>query len=100
MALAASGCGKQSTLDTHSAQSHDIRTLFWWLLAVALIVFLGAVAMLVVAWIRRSEPGLPLGAMRAHGELLELRANELGFTSGEADALLNGTLEKFYPSQG
>jgi LuxR family maltose regulon positive regulatory protein len=41
----------------------------------------------------RSEPGLPLGAMRAHGELLELRADELGFTPDEADALLNGRLD-------
>jgi LuxR family transcriptional regulator, maltose regulon positive regulatory protein len=41
----------------------------------------------------RSEPGLPLGAMRAHGELLELRADGLGFTADEADALLNGRLE-------
>jgi LuxR family maltose regulon positive regulatory protein len=41
----------------------------------------------------RSEPGLPLAAIRAHGELLELRANELGFTSREADALLNGRLD-------
>jgi LuxR family maltose regulon positive regulatory protein len=38
----------------------------------------------------RREPALPLGALRAHGELLELRADELGFTSDEADALLNG----------
>jgi ATP/maltotriose-dependent transcriptional regulator MalT len=41
----------------------------------------------------RSEPALPLGALRAHGELLEVRADELGFTSPEADALLNGRLE-------
>jgi LuxR family transcriptional regulator, maltose regulon positive regulatory protein len=41
----------------------------------------------------RSEPALPLGAMRAHGELLEVRADELGFTSPEADALLNGRLD-------
>jgi LuxR family maltose regulon positive regulatory protein len=41
----------------------------------------------------RSEPGLPLGAMRAHGELLEVRADELGFTSREADTLLNGCLD-------
>jgi len=40
----------------------------------------------------RNEPGLPLGVMRAHGELLELRADELGFTPEEADALLNGRL--------
>ena len=40
----------------------------------------------------RSEPSLPLATMRAHGELLELRAAELSFTAGEADALLNGRL--------
>jgi LuxR family maltose regulon positive regulatory protein len=40
----------------------------------------------------RSEPSLPLGAMRAYGELLELRADELAFTPDEADALLNGRL--------
>jgi LuxR family maltose regulon positive regulatory protein len=41
----------------------------------------------------RSEPALSLGSLRAHGELVELRADELGFTSGEAEALLNGSLE-------
>jgi LuxR family transcriptional regulator, maltose regulon positive regulatory protein len=40
----------------------------------------------------RSEPGLPLGALRAHGELVELRAAELGFDATEADALLNDLL--------
>lgn len=40
----------------------------------------------------RIEPSLPLGAMRAHGQLHELRADELAFTSDEADALLNGRL--------
>jgi len=41
----------------------------------------------------RSEPGLPLAALRAHGALLELRADELGFTPAEGDMLLNGRLE-------
>ncbi len=40
----------------------------------------------------RTEPGLPLAALRAHGELLELRAGDLRFTSKEADAFLNGRL--------
>jgi ATP/maltotriose-dependent transcriptional regulator MalT len=40
----------------------------------------------------RSEPGLSLGALRAHGELLELRAAELGFDDTEAAALLNDLL--------
>ncbi len=40
----------------------------------------------------RTEPDLPLAALRAHGDLLELRADDLRFTSGEADAFLNGRL--------
>ena len=40
----------------------------------------------------RTEPDLPLAALRAHGDLLELRAEDLRFTSGEADAFLNGRL--------
>ena len=40
----------------------------------------------------RTEPFLPVAALRAHGELLELRAVDLQFTSGEADAFLNGRL--------
>ncbi len=41
----------------------------------------------------RSEPALSLGSLRAHGELVELRAHELGFTPDEVEALLNGSLE-------
>ncbi len=40
----------------------------------------------------RNEPALPLGALRAHGELLELRAADMGFTAPEADLLLNDRL--------
>ena len=40
----------------------------------------------------RTEPILPVAALRAHGELLELRAGDLRFTSEEADAFLNGRL--------
>ncbi len=40
----------------------------------------------------RTEPDLPLAALRAHGELLELRADDLRFMPGEADAFLNGRL--------
>lgn len=53
------GCGTQSTLSARSPQTHDIRTLWWWMLAVATVVFLGAVGMLVLAWVRRDSPGLP-----------------------------------------
>jgi LuxR family maltose regulon positive regulatory protein len=41
----------------------------------------------------RSEPALALGSLRAHGELVELRADDLGFTPDEAEELLNGSLE-------
>ena len=41
----------------------------------------------------RSEPALPLGAVRAHGALREVRADELGFTADEAEVLLNGRLQ-------
>lgn len=41
----------------------------------------------------RHEPGLPLGALRARGELLEVRACDLRFTADEAEALLNERLE-------
>lgn len=40
----------------------------------------------------RTEPGLPLARLRAHGELDELRAGDLDFTSDEADVLLNDRL--------
>ena len=40
----------------------------------------------------RMDPALPLGALRAHGELLELRADELRFTVAEAAEFLNGRL--------
>ena len=41
----------------------------------------------------RSEPALPLAALRAHAALLELRADDLAFTRSEADALLNDRLD-------
>ena len=40
----------------------------------------------------RTEPALPVAALRAHDELLELRAGDLRFTCEEADAFLNGRL--------
>lgn len=49
-----------SPLDPHSPEAHHIATLWWWMLVVAAIVFLGAVAMLVLGWLRRDRPGLPL----------------------------------------
>jgi len=58
-ALAVSGCGKQSILSPRSPQTHSIRTLWWWMFAVAAMVFLGAIAMLVLAWFKRDTRGLP-----------------------------------------
>ena len=40
----------------------------------------------------RTEPALPVAALRARDELLELRADDLRFTSEEADAFLNERL--------
>ena len=57
--IALAGCGRQSTLSPHSPQTHQIALLWWWMLGVATIVFLGAVAMLGIAWWRRTTPGLP-----------------------------------------
>jgi cytochrome c oxidase subunit II len=58
--LVLAGCGKQSILSTHSPQAHNIALLWWWMLAAAVIVFGGAAGLLVLAWLRRGKPGLPL----------------------------------------
>jgi cytochrome c oxidase subunit II len=59
------GCGGgQSTLSPKSRPARDVSTLWWWMLAVASLVFFGAVFMLVTAWIRRNRPGLPFLGQR------------------------------------
>ncbi len=40
----------------------------------------------------RADPALPLGRLRARGELTEIRAADLRFTLDEADAYLDGVL--------
>jgi len=40
----------------------------------------------------RTDPSLPLGTLRARGQLLELRADALRFTAREAGEFLNGRL--------
>src|SRR5215467_14490253 len=40
----------------------------------------------------RADPPLPLGRLRAAGEVLEIRAAQLGFSDAEAGALLNDSL--------
>ncbi|MCS6847604.1 MAG: LuxR C-terminal-related transcriptional regulator [Anaerolineae bacterium] len=42
----------------------------------------------------RSDPALPLARMRAADELLEIRAADLRFTSGEARAFISSTLQQ------
>lgn len=42
-----------------SKQSHDIALLWWWMLGAATIVFLGAVALLAIAYVKRGTRGLP-----------------------------------------
>jgi len=49
-----------SPLDPHSPAAHEIASLWWWMLVVATIVFGGAVGLLLLAWRRRTRPGLPL----------------------------------------
>jgi LuxR family transcriptional regulator, maltose regulon positive regulatory protein len=45
-----------------------------------------------IAITTRADPPLPLARLRARGELLELRAADLRFTAGEADAFLNDVM--------
>jgi cytochrome c oxidase subunit II len=61
-AVAVCGCGSngQNALHTESPQSRDIELLWWWMLGVASVVFLGAVAMLAFGWWRRRTAGLPV----------------------------------------
>jgi LuxR family maltose regulon positive regulatory protein len=40
----------------------------------------------------RSDPPLPFGRLRAHGETLEIRTDDLAFTDSEATTMLNGAL--------
>jgi cytochrome c oxidase subunit 2 len=60
-ALVVSGCGsRQSTLDPQSTPAREIADLWWWMLAAAAFVLLGALTLLLVAWLRRHRPGLPV----------------------------------------
>ena len=46
-----------------------------------------------IAITTRADPPLPLARLRGRGELLELRAADLRFTAGEADAFLNHVMD-------
>jgi LuxR family transcriptional regulator, maltose regulon positive regulatory protein len=71
--------------DFHRLSSGPARNSIAWLIEHAPSTF-----RLVLA--TRSEPGLPLAALRAHAALLELRAADLAFTRAEAANLLNDRL--------
>ena len=71
--------------DFHRVSSEPARASVRWFIEHAPLGF-----HLVLA--TRTEPTLPVASLRAHGELSELRAADLRFTSGEADAFLNGRL--------
>jgi cytochrome c oxidase subunit II len=60
--LLLAGCGdnKQSTLSPDSHPARDIASLWWGMLVAAVIVFAGAVGLIVLARIRRDREGFPL----------------------------------------
>jgi cytochrome c oxidase subunit II len=62
LAVVEAGCStkQQSTLHPESEPARQIATLWWWMLAVSAVVFLGAVALLGIAWLRRGRAGMPL----------------------------------------
>jgi LuxR family maltose regulon positive regulatory protein len=62
---------------------------------VFLLEHLPAGLRLVVA--SRADPPLPLGRLRARGQLVEVRAAELRFTSGEAATLLREAVRPEFP---
>jgi len=54
------GCGgQQSILAPRSHQTHVIALVWWWMLGASVVVFVGAVGLLVLAFLRRGEAGLP-----------------------------------------
>jgi LuxR family maltose regulon positive regulatory protein len=71
--------------DFHRLASPSARDSVAWF-----VDHLPATVQLVLA--TRADPALPLAALRAHGHLLELRADDLRFTAGEAHEFLNGRL--------
>lgn len=61
VAVGLEGCGgRQSILAPRSEQTHVISVLWWWMLGAAVLVFAGAVGLLVLAYIRRHSGGLPI----------------------------------------
>ena len=65
-ALLVAGCGgnEQSALDPQSEPARSIAALWWWMLVAATIVFLGAVGLIGLAWLRRRRAGAPVVGQR------------------------------------
>jgi cytochrome c oxidase subunit 2 len=61
-AAVVAGCGGngQSALDPRSGPAHSISVLWWWMLVAATVVFLGAVGLIALAFLRRGRPGAPV----------------------------------------
>ncbi len=59
--LLLAGCGGRQSIVSNAAskQSHDIALLWWWMLGAAAIVFIGAVALLGIAYVKRGVRGIP-----------------------------------------
>jgi LuxR family maltose regulon positive regulatory protein len=71
--------------DYHTIDSQEIQVGMTFMLD-----HLPAHVRLVIA--TRTDPALPLARLRARGELIEIRAGDLRFTSDEADAYFNGVM--------
>ena len=71
--------------DFHRLSSASTRETIAWFVA-----HLPATVQLVLS--TRTDPALPLGTLRVRGQLLELRADELRFTTDEAGEFLNERL--------
>jgi cytochrome c oxidase subunit 2 len=60
LAAAVTGCGDQSALEPRSEPAREIATLWWWMLAIAGTVLGGALFLLLIGFLRRRSPGMPL----------------------------------------
>ena len=72
--------------DFHRVSSPSTRESMAWF-----VEHLPATVQLVLS--SRTDPALPLGALRAHGQLVELRVDEMRFTPAEANEFLNDRLD-------
>ena len=91
--VAAAGDGAVLVLDDY----HVIDELAVHRLVASLVERLPPGARVAIA--TRADPPLPLARLRARGELLEVRAEDLRFTSTEADALVRSTGVELPPAE-